>query len=827
MLKSLVRCTAFATLSILIAAPFALCQTAKPDRLQCESLTNPLGADAKRPVFSWKLRDARFGAKQTAYQIEVASSPNSFGAGKAEMWDSGRVQSENSIEVEYAGKELRPSMRYYWRVTVWDKDGKAYPPSDVAWWETGLMDLKNWKAAWIGYEVPELHAVRDADAAWITNAEQSSTRAEGNSHHDFRFAFELDGAAKHAAIYVTGRDAASAWVNGQQMLESDPLPPWKQMPWKTYKVRDISQRLNVGKNVIAIDVIRYRQEPRRGVPDDARSPMSATIYLEQANGAIRVFKSGEGHWKAALDAAGNWQDAAFDDSEWKDAIAYAPPTGSFDGPETGYPWPTGAVKALRKSFDVPKKISSARLYATALGAYKFSINGKSVGDQVMSPGWTDFRERVVYQAYDVTSSLRVGKNAIGALLAPGWYSTPLQWYGQGNNYGKTLPALRAELRIAYVDGSVESVATDTSWKAEVSAIPTAEIYDGETYDARQEQGGWSTVSFNDSTWKSIEVIHPIEPKIEWQYFPPIRKHEELSAKSMSEPKPGVYVFDFGQNLSGVARVRAKGAAGTDVKLRFAEVLNSDGTLYVENLRTAKATDHFILAGEGSEEFEPEFTFHGFRYVEVSGLPAKTDRADVKAIAFYTDAPFTTTLKTGSAMINQLWSNILWGQRSNFVGVPTDCPQRDERLGWSADAQVFWRTAAYNMELGPARNASGNGHVRNFRAGHFAAQSGLWHGLERCRRHRSLDFLDSNRRQESDRRKLERYGTLSCRDRSGESGSSLEKELWDSIRGLAFAGGRDAGGFDRDSLLGLRRETDEANGTCRWKFRGREEIRNIV
>ena len=698
MLNSIVRHTAFVTLSILFAAPFALCQTAKPDRLQCESLTNPLGVDTKSPVFSWKLRDARFGAKQTAYQIEVASSPNGFGPGKADMWDSGKVQSDNSIQVEYAGKELNPSTRYNWRVTVWDADGKAYPSSDAAWFETGLMDLKNWKAAWIAYEVPELHAVRDADARWVTNADESSAKTEGNSHHDFRFAFELNGAVKHAAVYVTGRDSPSAWVNGRQVLESDPLPPWKQMPWKTYKKRDITQQVKDGKNLIAIDVIRYQHERRRGVPDDARSPMSATIYVEMADGSVRLFKTAPSGWKAALDAEGNWHENNFDDSHWKDAIAFTPPAGSFDGPEVGYPWPTGGVKSLRKSFEVPKKISSARLYATALGVYKFSINGKEVGDQVLSPGWTDYRERVIYQAYDVTGLLQQGKNAIGALLAPGWYATPLQWYGQGNNYGKTLPAVRAELRIAYTDGSTESIVTDSSWKAGTSAVSFAEIYDGETFDARKVQSGWNTVTFNDAAWQSVEVVHPIQPEIEWQYFPPIRKHEELQPKSVNEPKPGVYVFDFGQNLSGVASIRAKGPAGTDVKLRFAEVLNADGTIYIENLRTAKATDHFILAGTGSEEFEPEFTFHGFRYVEVSGLSAKPELADVKAVAFYTDAPFTAKLKTGSGLINQLWSNILWGQRSNFVGLPTDCPQRDERLGWSADAQVFWRTAAYNMDL---------------------------------------------------------------------------------------------------------------------------------
>jgi alpha-L-rhamnosidase len=343
-------------------------------------------------------------------------------------------------------------------------------------------------------------------------------------------------------------------------------------------------------------------------------------------------------------------------------------------------------------------VASARIYATALGAYQLSINGKKVSDEILAPGWTDFRERVVYQTYDVTAEIKSGKNAVGALLAPGWYSTPLQWYRQGYNYGDTPPGLRAQLRMEYKDGSVDWIMTDEKWKADISPILFAEIYDGETYDARKVQANWNTATFDDSKWKSVEMIQPNETKIVWQYFQPIRAEKAIVPKKVTSPSPGVYIFDFEQNLSGVVHIRAQGAAGTDVKLRFAEILSPDGTLYTDNLRTAKATDHFILTGKGIEEFEPTFTFHGFRYAEVSGLKAAPKLEDLKAIPFHTDAPFTATLKTGSTMLNKLWSNILWGQRSNFVGVPTDCPQRDERLGWSADAQVFWRTASYNMDL---------------------------------------------------------------------------------------------------------------------------------
>jgi len=294
--------------------------------------------------------------------------------------------------------------------------------------------------------------------------------------------------------------------------------------------------------------------------------------------------------------------------------------------------------------------------------------------------------------------VRDGKNAIGAYLAPGWYTTPLMWYRQGFNYGDTPPALKAQLRIEHADGSVEWVATDESWKADVSAILKAEIYDGESYDARREQAGWDAASFSDEGWKPAQLIVPKEPAIVAQFFPPVRVEKVLTAKAITSPKPGTYIYDFGQNLAGIASLRAQAPAGTDVRLRFAEVLNADGTLYVDNLRTAKATDHFILEGTGTRTYQPKFTFHGFRYVEVTGLAANPGLDAVKAVVFHTDAPFTAELKTGSPMINQLWQNILWGQRSNFVSVPTDCPQRDERLGWTADAQVFWRTASYNMDL---------------------------------------------------------------------------------------------------------------------------------
>ncbi len=687
--------------TVFLAPVFAAPASGKPAHLTCDSLDHPLGIDSAQPLLSWQLQDAGSGARQTAYRIEVATKPTMLSGGKPDVWDSGRIPSGQSFGVAYGGPELAASTRYYWRVEVWDKDGKPYPASDVSWWETGLLK-ESWKAQWIGYEDPEHRAVRESGATWITNTGDTKStppQQSADTQHDFRYRFQLNEPVKRADLFVTGEDSAAAWVNGKQVLETLPMPPWKQAPWKTYLRQDVTSELRAGENLLAVGVTLYGTPAANGAEtsETTRTPMSACLYVEMSDGTAIVLVSGK-QWKATLNAQQGWYEPRFDDSAWQNAIAYVPPQAPMGDDVMGNPWQTGPVKLLRHSFAITKPVTSARLYVTALGAYRFQINGARIGDQVLSPGWDDFRIHVPYQAYDVTQQLKTGQNAVGAWLAPGWYTTPLMWFRQGYNYGNTPPALKAQLRIEHADGSIEWIATDASWRADVSPISQAEIYDGENYDARKEQAGWDTPAFSDAHWKPVDLVKPLEPEIVPQFFEPIRAHQTLTAASITSPKPGIYIYDFHQNLAGVPRLRVRGAAGTDIQLRFAEVLNPDGTMYVDNLRTAKATDHFILSGKGEEEFQPDFTFHGFRYIEVTGLTYKPDLNTVKAVALYTDAPFTVQLHTGSPMINQLWSNILWGQRSNFVGVPTDCPQRDERLGWTADAQVFWRTASYNMDL---------------------------------------------------------------------------------------------------------------------------------
>jgi len=702
-------------LSLLAIELGAQAPTARgPVELKVDNLAMPLGIDDPAPRFSWQLRDSTPGARQTAYQILVSSRSSSTGDQKADVWDSGRIDSDQSLNVRYRGPALHPSKRYFWRVRVWDVSGSLYPGSAASWWETGLLEQKAWQAGWIGYETDEEATVRNAPSEWIASPDAKELAGEKSAeqHFAYRATVTLGKPARRAILYATGEDTVSAWVNGVQVLTAAPFPAWKQMPWKKFVSGATKGKMPAGANTIAIEAIHYVANPNGMASKDA-PPMIATLVVEYEDGTREAFAS-SAKWKVAIHTGAGWWKENFDDSRWSNAVIWQGTPGPTSAP-LGHPWIPDSVKAMRHRFALSKGVKSARLYATALGAYQLFLNGKRVGDDVLAPGWTDYRERVLYQTYDVTAMVTTGKNTIGALLAPGWYSTPLEWFQQPNNYGDTPPALRAQLRIEYTDGSVEWVLTKPDWLASTSYIQQAEIYDGESQDARLMLPGWNTEQFEATGWKKATAIEPKSVEIIAQDFPSIRVQRTVGAIALTEPKPGVYVYDFGQNLAGVEKARLKGLAGTEVRLRFAEILNEDGTIYTDNLRTAKVTDRFILAGTGEEEFIPQFTFHGFRYAEVTGLASLPSKDAVTALVIHTDVPIDVKLKTGSPMIDKLWDNILWGQRSNFVGVPTDCPQRDERLGWTADAQVFWRAASYNMDLA-AFSRKYAGDIRGTQAG---------------------------------------------------------------------------------------------------------------
>jgi alpha-L-rhamnosidase len=687
---------------------------ARPVNLRVDDLRRPLGIDDATPRFSWQLNDVARGARQTAYRVLVATRPELAKDGDADVWDSGKVASAQSLNVKYGGPAVQASTRYWWRVEVFGVSGKAYPASGTEWWETALyptdqglsagnqrlLKQSAWRGDWIGWETPEEASVRKAPAKWIANPDLVPGSGTPSSEQKlaYRTTVTVEKPVQQALLFATAEDTVSVWVNGEKVLNAAPYPPYHHLPWKKFVRADVTGQMTEGRNSIAIESVHYIDKYGESKRKDA-PPMIATVVLLYKDGTEAEIGS-DGRWKSDLTPGQGWQKNDFNDAGWKNAVEWQQAKGPEEQPVL-QPWIPDSVKVLWKSFDAGQQIKKARLYATALGTYELLLNDSPVGSENqarMAPGWTDYRERVLYQTYDVTDMVKSGQNWLQALLAPGWYSTPLEWLQQPNNYGDTPPALRAQLRIEYADGKVEWVGTDASWKADTSFITHSELYDGETQDLRELFRTFNRTGEGAEAGKPVEIIHPKEIRIEAQAFPSIGIDQALSVVKMTEPKPGVFIYDFGQNMAGVEKLAVSGAAGTDVQVRVGEALNPDGTLYTENLRTAKATDHFILDGLGADVLVPHFTFHGFRYIEITGVKSASDVQGVFAQVLHTDFHFTAKLETGNAMVNQLWRNILWGQRSNFVGLPTDCPQRDERLGWAADAQVFWRAASYNAGL---------------------------------------------------------------------------------------------------------------------------------
>ncbi len=361
-------------------------------------------------------------------------------------------------------------------------------------------------------------------------------------------------------------------------------------------------------------------------------------------------------------------------------------------------FPQSPVPYLRKTFIASKPVASARLYATALGIYETFLNGKKIGDHELAPGWTDYSKRVLYQTYDVTSQVAAGNNTLGAVVAPGWFAGRAGLFHARAFWGKT-PALLAQLEINYTDGTTDRIVSDGSWQRHDGPILSTDMMDGEHYDATKAIAGWCDAAATGTGWTAVTTR--LESRLlESQADHPVRIVGQLPSRSVTEPKPGHWIFDVSQNMVGVVRIKVSEKPGTVLTLRHGELLNPDGTLYTANLRGAPATDTYICKGGGPEQWQPAFTTHGFRYVELTGLQATPTMETVTGIVMASDLPETGTFTSSDASLNQLQSNIVWGQRGNYLSIPTDCPQRDERMGWMADTQVFVPTAAFNANVAP-------------------------------------------------------------------------------------------------------------------------------
>jgi len=485
-------------------------------KLVCEYHENPIGTGVENPRLSWKILSDEEEVKQIAYEIRVADSPSNLNRKSRLIWNSGKVESGQSVNVVYKGPALNSMQRVYWKVRVWDNKGNTTQWSEPAFWEMGMLEPAMWKASWI-------------------------------------------------------------------TMKNEP------------KVKE------------SLPVHYYRSE-----------------------------------------------------------------------------------------FTADKKIESARVYVSSLGLYQLFINGEKVSDDLFTPGWTSYENRVQYQTYDVTPMIRKN-NAIGAMVGDGWYRGNIGFRGQRAYFGDQL-GLIVQLVINYSDGTNSTITTDKNWKTATGPVLYSDIYDGEMYDANMEMEGWAVAGFDEDNWENAAILnHPKDILVAPQGVP-VKAVEEIKPIDQIITPRGEMVVDMGQNMVGWVRIRLNGEKGDTVVMKFAEVLDKEGNFYTENLRDAKCTDTYILKGEGEEIYEPHFTFHGFRYLKLEGLDKAPDLDDITGVVIYSDMPPTGSFTCSSDLINQLQHNIQWGQKGNFLDVPTDCPQRNERLGWTGDAQVFAPTAAFNFNV---------------------------------------------------------------------------------------------------------------------------------
>jgi len=654
--------------------------------LRVEHRRNPIGIDAERPRFSWVMTSAERGATQSAYRISVATSQLKLAA--PDVWDSGRVSSDDNAQVSYDGPALAPLTRYHWTVELWDAKGRPVRPATPAFFETGFMGQARRRARWIGL------APRDDDerrpfvgARWIWVRDVA-----GAQRALFRATFTI-APEEHVALaelHYAGPGTAPPFGRRtrQRLYVND-------TPLRTFNSRTTDPRLLIvtpllrpGENTVAIDVPYW---PSRAI--------LATLVLHLEDGRERRVRTDES-WRCRTHAAPipdeAWRSEPSDQAPWEAATGL----GAFgeaiytDDPGHAQLDVMVPVAYLRKPFEVTKPIRSARLYATAAGVYEAHLNGRRVGDDVLAPGWTDYRKRIRYQTHDVSRQLKPGTNVLGGIVAAGWFAGRT---GMGQHLWGFQKAFWAELHIRYADGSREVVATDGTWRGSSGPIRRADLLDGETYDARRELPGWASSGFDDSGWRAVAVVRPSVGPLEGESDPPVRAVMERPALSETRPAAGVQIFDLGQNIVGWARITLSAPAGTHVQVRYGEMLNKDGTLFTENLRSAVATDRYVAKGGGVETYAPRFTFHGFRYVEIRGAPQPLPPSAVTGVVVRSDLDASGRFETSDALLNQLQSNIVWGQRGNFLSIPTDCPQRDERLGWTGDIQVFARTATFNMD----------------------------------------------------------------------------------------------------------------------------------
>lgn len=695
--------------------------------LQVNYTREPIGIDDAHPSFSWLMQSSDYAARQTAYRLVVATSREALDR-QEYVYDSGRKPAATSVDIRTSGFQLAPRTRYYWQVTVWNARNQTLT-SPADWFETGLMVPSNWQGAqWIGSSETSLSPYRTR-----FSVDYDFQLRKGSRQANFLFGARND--RQYMEITVDCRHQPLLRIN--KVLDGKTTQAFQE---------DLSSVLT-RKNLRGIHHIRLDADGPRGyslhltvdgqriknsVPADPRmslfGPPDAYAFSvsndgpDEPNPDSRLYRIGfcqpEGE-----DAT--FSNIRISENAWNTTLYTDPQVShSVKGDGKVFLWQPGtgvSAPMLRKEITLGKPVAQARLYATARGIYQFYVNGQQVGKDYMNPGWTDYRKRIMYNTFDITSALRQGDNAVGVTLGDGWYAGPLGFNSSWADQYGVQPSVMALIAVRYTDGTTQYIATDGSWRCyDAGPVVANSLLNGEDYDARKEAGAWSSAGYQDSSWKDARVFQAPDSSVILQGYvgSPVQNHIILKARSVRRVGD-TYIYDFGQNFAGIPRLAGmKGTRGRRITVHYAEMLfpeeiptrpvapytvemyrQKKGQMYLNNYRSALSTDHYTFRGdEGGEDFMPLFTQHGFRYLSITGLDAPLPLDSVQGIVEESVGKQQSSFETSNREVNRLFNNIVWGERSNFLSIPTDCPQRDERCGWTGDAQVFSRAATYNMNV---------------------------------------------------------------------------------------------------------------------------------
>ena len=674
-----------------------------PAKLQCEDRINPVGMDVAHPQLSWILSSAQRGEKQTAYQILVASSLDKLTADIGDLWDSGKVISDASDQIAYAGKPLVTHQQCVWKIKAWDRAGKPSAWSQPASWSMGLLQPSDWTAQRISDPIladpanrplTPIHCYRSELAArsdavkWIVLDLSSSKRMDAldivparppGQNSDFRTAmFPL-----RFKVEVAGnRDFTNAQLAVDNTGKDFPNP------------RNDSCRFQFP----AITARYVRLTVTRLACWDGKD-------FGVALGGLSVF---DGPQSIAIGAGVECSDS-IESKLWskKFLVAGKPAVALVDSPaldagmaDTTKRFTISRVPMLRREFNLNGNVRRATLSTSARGFYEARINGKRVSDDLLAPGFTDYGARLQYETYDVTSLLRQGTNAVAALLGYGWYAGHMNLFELRCIYGY-YPQFLAQLDIELVDGTRVTLGTDGQWRITLDGpVRWSDLLDGEGYDCRREMAGWDQPGFDDRDWRPVWSQPRDEVPLVWDRCQPVRVIREFQPVAVKEVKPGVYVFDFGQEFTGWCRLKADGPAGTHVRLRHAEIISPDGNLDVGTLMGTLQAEDYILDGKGERTLEPHFTYHGFRYVELSGLPGKLKPDTLVAVNARTAAAVTGHFECSNELYNRIQKAAAWTQANLLFDVPNGCAARSERIAWMGDIRPCVQSLLLNFDAAP-------------------------------------------------------------------------------------------------------------------------------